>query len=129
MQNSAASSIDREIDPSPKVLDTQHLSQQTFGDVELERDILALFREQCQKLVPVISGNCQLPSRVDAAHTLKGGARAVGAIVVARVADEVETALRRHGELSRGQSDALSRCVVEIRAAIDARLAEPRAGM
>jgi HPt (histidine-containing phosphotransfer) domain-containing protein len=124
VQNSAASSIDREIDPSPEVLDAQHLSRQTFGDLELERDILALFREQCQKLLPVISGNCQLPSRVDAAHTLKGGARAVGAVVVARVADEIESALRRHGELSRGQSDALSRCIVDIRAAIDARLGQ-----
>jgi HPt (histidine-containing phosphotransfer) domain-containing protein len=126
VQNSTASSTDAEGGSSRGVLDTQHLLRQTFGDLELERDILALFREQCQKLVPVISGNCQLPSRVDAAHTLKGGARAIGALDVARVADEIETALRRHGELSRGQSDALSSCIVELHAAIDARLAMPQ---
>jgi HPt (histidine-containing phosphotransfer) domain-containing protein len=104
-------------------LDVEHLARQTFGDVELERDILALFREQCSKLVPIISGNCQLPSRVDAAHTLKGGARAVGAVAVARIAEELETALRRHGELASGQGEALFECVAQTRRAIDERLA------
>jgi len=123
VQNSAASSPDQKLHSGATVLDVQHLSDQTFGDAELERDILVLFREQCGKLVPVILGNCQLPSRVDAAHTLKGGARAVGAVEVARIADEVETALRRHGELAGGQCEALSASIVEIRQAIDTRLA------
>lgn len=103
-------------------LDVQHLSRQTFGDVALEREILALFRDQCAKLAPVIAGHSQLPSRVDAAHTLKGGARAVGAVAVARIADEIEGALRHHGELARGQIEKLSVCIVEIRQAIDMRL-------
>ena len=103
-------------------LDVQHLSRQTFGDAELEREILALFREQCAKLEPVIAGHSQLPSRVDAAHTLKGGARAVGAVAVASIADEIERALRHHGELARGQIEKLSDCIVEIRRAIDLRL-------
>ena len=103
-------------------LDLQHLSRQTFGDADLEREILALFREQCAKLAPVIAGHSQLPSRVDAAHTLKGGARAVGAVAVASIADEIERALRHHGELARGQIEKLSDCIVEIRRAIDLRL-------
>ncbi|HSP25141.1 MAG TPA: Hpt domain-containing protein [Saliniramus sp.] len=119
----ATSSPDREVHPGETVLDVQHLSDQTFGDADLERDILVLFREQCGKLAPVILGNCQLPSRVDAAHTLKGGARAVGAVEVARIADEVETALRRHGELAGSQGAALSASIVEVRQAIDTRLA------
>jgi HPt (histidine-containing phosphotransfer) domain-containing protein len=122
VQDITASSTGRKLHSGAAVLDVQHLSDQTFGDVELERDILALFREQCGKLVPVILGNCQLPSRLDAAHTLKGGARAVGAVEVARIADEVETALRRHGELVGGQSEALSTSIVAIRQAIDDRL-------
>lgn len=103
-------------------LDVQHLSRQTFGDVELEREILALFRDQCARLVPVIAGHSQLSSRVDAAHTLKGGARAVGAVTVARVADEMEKALRHHGELARGQIEELAACVAAIREAIDTRI-------
>ncbi len=122
MQDITASSTCRKLQSGAAVLDVQHLSDQTFGDVELERDILVLFREQCGKLVPVILGHCQLPSRLDAAHTLKGGARAVGAVEVARIADEVETALRRHGELVGGQSEALSASIVEILKAIDTRL-------
>jgi HPt (histidine-containing phosphotransfer) domain-containing protein len=122
VQDVTASSDGEAFHLGPAVLDIQHLLHQTFGDAELERDILALFRDQCGKLVPVILGNCQLPSRVDAAHTLKGGARAIGAVEVARIADEVESALRHHGELAGGQCEALSASIVEIRQAIDARL-------
>jgi HPt (histidine-containing phosphotransfer) domain-containing protein len=114
---------DREETIGGATLDLDHLARQTFGDAELERDILALFREQCGKLVPIIAGNCQLPSRIDAAHTLKGGARAVGAVAVARLAEEIETALRRHGELAAGQGDALNDCVAVTCREIALRLA------
>ncbi len=103
-------------------LDLDHLSRQTFGDAELERDILSLFRDQCRKLAPVIVGNSQLPTRIDAAHTLKGGARAVGAVEVARVTEEIEMALRHHGELARGQGDVLFDCVLATGEAIEMRL-------
>lgn len=55
-----------------------YLQAQTFGDVALEAELLHLFREQARRLIP------SLPKREeadqgDAAHLLKGSARAVGA--------------------------------------------------
>ena len=78
----------------PPILDLDHLRRQTFGDAALERELLALFEEQCARLTPMMTGGLPRPERADAAHTLKGSARAIGAWRLAALADEVETALR-----------------------------------
>jgi len=75
-----------------RVLDLVHLARQTFGDRDLEREVLALFEAQCRRLLPVLAGAGER-ERGDAAHTLKGAARAVGAWRLAAVVDEFETAL------------------------------------
>ena len=82
-------------DPSPeaRVLDLVHLARQTFGDRELERELLGLFEAQCRRLLPVLARAAGFEDRAHAAHTLKGAARAVGAWRVAAVADEFERVL------------------------------------
>jgi HPt (histidine-containing phosphotransfer) domain-containing protein len=75
-----------------RVLDLVHLARQTFGDRDLEREVLALFEAQCRRLLPILAG-AAVRERGDAAHTLKGAARAVGAWRLAALADEFETAL------------------------------------
>lgn len=76
----------------PHAIDLDHLTQQTFGDSVLARELLALFEQQCLKLRPVILGEGGgTPS--DPAHTLKGGARAVGAFPIAGIAERIEAAL------------------------------------
>lgn len=79
--------------PEQRVLDLVHLARQTFGDRELERELLMLFEAQCRRLVPVVRGQGTPTERGDAAHTLKGAARAVGAWRIAQVADRVEAVL------------------------------------
>src|SRR5215212_12029875 len=76
-----------------RVLDLVHLARQTFGDRDLEREVLALFEAQCRRLLPILAGAGREGERSDAAHTLKGAARAVGAWRLAALADELETAL------------------------------------
>jgi HPt (histidine-containing phosphotransfer) domain-containing protein len=78
----------------PPLLDLDHLRRQTFGDAALERELLGLFEQQCARLTPLMSGGVPSAEAADAAHTLKGSARAVGAWRVAALAEEVETALR-----------------------------------
>jgi HPt (histidine-containing phosphotransfer) domain-containing protein len=84
--------------PTPddsKVLDLDHLRRQTAGDGALERELLALFEAQCARLQPLVCGGSRSPlERADAAHTLKGSARAVGAWRLALTVDRLETAFR-----------------------------------
>lgn len=104
-------------------IDIEHLSRQSGGDHELERELLALFSQQCVRLLRTIHGSADRQARMDAAHTLKGAARAIGAWQVAEAADQIEQALSAL-ETSQTQNalDALALAAAEARAAI-ARLA------
>ncbi len=59
-------------------IDVAFLDAQTFGDAALRREVLGLFVAQSRRVVP---GLPSLPPRdqADAAHLLKGSARAIGA--------------------------------------------------
>jgi HPt (histidine-containing phosphotransfer) domain-containing protein len=98
-------------------IDRAHLSSQTGGDTELEYELLALFADQCVKHLDTIRrANAKLGS--DAAHTLKGAARAIGAWTVADAAERVEKSL-----VGRSVAEGLGELSVatdEVRAAIAA---------
>jgi HPt (histidine-containing phosphotransfer) domain-containing protein len=81
--------------PDLPLLDLAHLHGQTFGDRALECEVLALFEQQCLRLLPLIVAGENPTERADAVHTLKGAARAVGAWRVAALAETLETALDR----------------------------------
>jgi HPt (histidine-containing phosphotransfer) domain-containing protein len=76
-------------------LDVAYLEQQTFGDNALARELLTLFSQQCERLGPAIRRATPMLSRADAAHTLKGAARAVGASRIAALTDAIEVALAK----------------------------------
>lgn len=76
-----------------RAIDLVHLARQTGGDEALEQELLALFADQCQRQIDIIREVADRMKCADAAHTLKGAARAVGAWNVADAADAVETAL------------------------------------
>ena len=105
-----------------RVLDLVHLARQTFGDRQLERELLGLFEGQCRRLLPVLTG-ARLGNprdRADAAHALKGAARAVGAWQLAAVADELERALAE-GAVEGAAAPLLGkleRALAETRAAV-----------
>jgi HPt (histidine-containing phosphotransfer) domain-containing protein len=111
-----------EADPENQTLDFVHLEQQTFGDNALARDLLGLFAQQCTRLVPAIQGETALMSRADAAHTLKGGALAVGAGGIAALSDAIEVALARgeDGIVLEQLSGRLDDAVVRFRDAVAA---------
>lgn len=77
--------------PGKSPLDFGHLEAQTFGDRDLQRDLLALFTEQCAALLPTILRGVGTDAS-DAAHTLRGSALAVGAFAVASASAELERA-------------------------------------
>lgn len=94
------------------LIDRAHLAAQTGGDAELARELLDLFRTQCERLVPGITdAGLPGPQRADLAHTLKGSALGVGAGPVATCAARIEDALRSRGRDPGGASADLAQLV------------------
>ncbi|WP_187971868.1 Hpt domain-containing protein [Aquibium microcysteis] len=71
-------------------VDLAHLSRQTMGDRDLEREVLSLFLHQAQVVGDRLEG-ATVQERVLLAHGLKGSARGIGAFRVADIADRLES--------------------------------------
>jgi HPt (histidine-containing phosphotransfer) domain-containing protein len=105
-------------------IDLVHLSKQTFGERDLEAELLRLFDRQAAQIVARLSDPV-MPDRrwrADLAHTLKGSARAIGAFGVAAAAESYEIATADANDLDPALA-ALSRTVADAHTAIDQLLA------
>ena len=100
-------------------IDFDHLSRQTGGDHALERELLTLFAEQCVRHLRTIHVAEDVKARMDAAHTLKGAAQAVGAWMVAEAADAIERRLAAADQPgAEAAMDTLALAAAEARAVI-----------
>ena len=72
-------------------IDLDHLARQTFGDRELEAEVLTMFCHQAKSVADRMAGADE-KTRVTLAHTLKGSARGVGATALAGIAERLESA-------------------------------------
>jgi HPt (histidine-containing phosphotransfer) domain-containing protein len=107
--------------PTQCAIDVSYLRRMTLGDVELEREVLGLFKSQTGNLIHDLAA---CPSNAaELAHTLKGSARAVGAFDVGEAALSVENALRSQSDFNSAFQQ-LKTAVSEVFAAIDIVLAE-----
>jgi len=79
-----------EASPSQRPLDLVHLSKYTFGDRGLEAELLGLFRSQAGVYITRLEAAANAKDWRDAAHSLKGSARGLGAWGLADLAEEVE---------------------------------------
>ncbi|HEX7775530.1 MAG TPA: Hpt domain-containing protein [Parvibaculum sp.] len=75
---------------SPRPLDLVHLSKYTLGDRGLEAELLGLFRAQADVYVSRLETAATDKEWRDAAHSLKGSARGLGAWTLGDVAEEAE---------------------------------------
>jgi HPt (histidine-containing phosphotransfer) domain-containing protein len=75
-----------------KAIDFTHLDQYTLGDEGLQGELLRLFSMQLEAQMNELHGCTDAGAWKQAAHTLKGAARAVGVWQVAEVAERLETA-------------------------------------
>jgi HPt (histidine-containing phosphotransfer) domain-containing protein len=108
--------------PDDGPIDLHHLQRMTLGDAVLEREVLAKFISQTDRLMSKLK---TLPAEAGAlAHTLKGSARAIGAIRVAESASVLELAIRK-GENFRATLRELGEAVAEARMAIAEMLERP----
>ncbi|MGJ4892343.1 Hpt domain-containing protein [Bradyrhizobium sp. HKCCYLRH3099] len=104
-------------DDGPISLDL--LRRMTLGDTALEREVLEMFSTQAVRLLERLQIMPEDAATV--AHTLKGSARAIGALDVADAAEGLEAALRE------GDPESalawLGTAVAQARAAISDMLA------
>ncbi len=75
---------------SGRPLDLVHLSKYTFGDRGLETELLGLFRSQAGIYVERLASAADAKEWSDAAHSLKGSARGLGAWALGDIAEEIE---------------------------------------
>jgi HPt (histidine-containing phosphotransfer) domain-containing protein len=78
------------IEPKEEAIDLAHLERATFGDKALAREVLALFDRHAETLIAELADATTVHARRQAAHTLKGAARGVGAQAVAKAAERLE---------------------------------------
>ncbi len=100
-----------------------------MGDEAVQREVAGLFMDQAVKVLKVMREAAHVSQRSDAAHQLKGSARAVGAWRVAEAAEVVE---RLAPDVTQDQlmeaMAGLHASVAEARAAIAAIIGDPAAG-
>ncbi len=105
-----------------KPIDFAYLKRFTFGNRELEREVLYLFAQHAPIYIARLKDADTPKTWYDAAHTLKGSARAVGCWRLARAAEAAEK-LRFGGDTDRRQfsidviieaADEATRYVIEI---------------
>jgi HPt (histidine-containing phosphotransfer) domain-containing protein len=96
------------------VLDRTHLERMTFGDRNLEREVLQLFDRQAELLIGRM--RVSAPRAVATlAHTLKGSAAGIGASRVVRAAEDTElSASRALADCGRA-IDQLAEAIEEVR--------------
>ena len=87
------------------IVDQAHLNRMTGGDSALATEVLGLFREQCDLWMRLLEPTTDTLDWGNAAHTIKGSARGIGAWQLGEVCGQAEEAAR-DGDLTRDQKRA-----------------------
>lgn len=99
-------------------IDIDHLMQYTLGDADLQNELLGLFKVQLEGQCLELDGCQTAQDWKRATHTLKGAARAIGAMRIGEIAERLE-ALSCNTDDARRELEQLARA----RAAFEAELA------
>lgn len=102
-------------------IDLVHLSHYTLGDSTLEREILQLFRAQSRIYLERLHDASATSTWCEAAHTIKGSARGIGAWKVAECAEKAERCKRGKNQKAL---EALEASINEANAFIKTILAD-----
>lgn len=77
--------------PPPPAIDLAHLGRYTFGDLELQREVLGLFAGQLTASLDELRAADTADAWRRAAHTLKGSSHAIGATALAEAMQNAES--------------------------------------
>lgn len=95
-------------------IDLEFLRRYTLGDAALEREVLELFCSHAPVILSELKSASSEKAWRNAAHSLKGSARALGAWAVARGAEQAEAA-SAHFNKADDVLAALESAVEEVR--------------
>jgi len=99
------------------ILDWTHLHAATGEDTALEREILDMFLAQATSYLEDLASSDNDNEYQALAHKLKGAARGIGAVRLARCVEQAEaaglTGRERFLESVRGECDRLRRTIVQ----------------
>lgn len=110
-------------------IDLEHLSRHTLGNHLLRHEVLALFRTRSQLHLQHLQDASSARAWTEAAHTLKGSARTIGAMGVARCAEAAEQLSEDEYDAWRGNAlRELRGLVDEANRFIDGMLADSKPG-
>ncbi|HYP57317.1 MAG TPA: Hpt domain-containing protein [Beijerinckia sp.] len=123
-------------DGGDPILDHAYVARQSLGDLEFECELLILFRNQMDKLLPELRslGPRSHSAGRDLAHLLRGSAAAIGATRIAKLAAHYESLLidaaatARHPVAAGAARADLAVAMEATMAAIDTKLAAMEAG-
>jgi HPt (histidine-containing phosphotransfer) domain-containing protein len=110
---------------SDRPVDLVHLARYTLGNRSLEREVLGLFHTQSEIYLQRLKEADKDKDWTDAAHTIKGSARGIGAWHVAKIAEAAEALsgkTRKSGALEVLRE--LERLIGEANGYIESLLAE-----
>lgn len=99
-------------------IDWAHLSRFTLEDSALEQEVLGLFAQEAPRYLARLQTATSRKDWIEAAHTLKGSARAVGAWAIAECAQAAEAL--QAASAHEGPGDAV-RADADVRALHGAR--------
>jgi HPt (histidine-containing phosphotransfer) domain-containing protein len=110
-------------------VDLVHLSRFTLGNRSLEREVLTLFHTQSELYLQRLKDADKDKDWADAAHTIKGSARGIGAWRIARTAEAAESLSGKSRTAGSGEVlDELERLIREANSYIESLLAEASPG-
>jgi HPt (histidine-containing phosphotransfer) domain-containing protein len=98
-------------------VDFAHLERYAGGDAALIEEVLGLFREQAELWIRLLDPAADQGAWRDAAHTLKGSARGIGAFTLADRCEDAE----REPDAELGRRTVL---LDHVRTALDEALAD-----
>lgn len=106
------------------VVDLDHLAQYTFGDGALEAELFDLFLTNGKRYLASLTGAADLAAWREAAHALKGSARGIGAVAVARLSADAEALETAPSETEKARIIAdLDAALTQVEAFVAARSA------
>jgi HPt (histidine-containing phosphotransfer) domain-containing protein len=101
-----------------QAIDRGKLSEQTFGDLEIRREVLGMFRAELPSLLHALAATDGGP-RSEVAHRLKGSALAIGATALAEAAAALDA-----DPAAAGLLEAVEHSAAAVSRDIEALLAE-----
>lgn len=105
-------------------VDLVHLARYTMGNRDLEREVLTLFARQSDIYLARLREARSAKAWAEAAHTLKGSARGIGAWQVAEAVERAESWAAEAGSSGcRKAADAVAERVAEANRFIEDLLA------